>query len=193
MRLQLPPGSSTGSTSLLWTTLTDVPKDSFAPPWMSSQDPPAVLQDPAAAVDDLHRCVEHDAVEVQRADVLTARVGVVVVAERTMHRADAALLRRGPERRDLADAEGELSDHRRVLDPVDHLAQPVRIVAALDLDGLALLDGPGDRLGHLPGQPDSEHHPVDHDRPVRAVLDGGPRHLGPQRERSHHLAAPLDR
>src|ERR1019366_8528228 len=125
MRLQLPPGSSTGSTSLLWTTLTDVTKDSFAPPWMSSQDPPAVLQDPAPAV-----------------------------ADRAMHRADAALLRRGPERRDLADAEGELADHRRVLDAVDHLAQPVRIVTALDLDGLALLDGPGDRLRHLAGQPD---------------------------------------
>ena len=83
------------------------------------QHPFAVLQDPAAVVDDLHRGLEHDAVEVQRADVLAAGVGVVVVAQREVDGADATLLRRRPERRDLADAERELADHGRVLDALD--------------------------------------------------------------------------
>ncbi len=80
-----------------------------------------------------------------------------------------------------------------VLDALDHLAQPPGVVAALDLDGLAALDRPGDRLGDLARQADPEHHAVDDDVPTVCVLDGRERDLGPQRQRAHHLAALLDR
>src|SRR5207244_6569465 len=110
------------------------------------QRPLAVLEDEGAVVDDLHRRVQEDAVEVKRADVLPAGIRVVVVAEREVDGADPALLRGRSERCLLARAERELADDVGVLDAVDRLPQLLCLLAALDLHALAALERPRDRL-----------------------------------------------
>ena len=133
IRLQLPPGQRDRLD-----VLERDHRDRSCGLLLASQHPlrrPCRIQRPLSTI-----CIEASRTTPSRcsdADVLAARIGVVVVAERAVDGADAALLRRRAERRDLADAEGELADHRRVLDALDHLAQPARVVAALDLDRLA--------------------------------------------------------
>src|SRR5206468_12863275 len=104
---------------------------------------------------------------------------------------DAALLRRGSERRLLARAEGELADDVGIVDAVDRTDELVRLVSAFDLQALTAFERPADRLLHLTGKADAEHHAVDDSRTVREVLDRRVRDLRPQRDRAHHLAACL--
>ena len=79
-------------------------------------------------------------------DVLAARIRVVVVAERQVHRADATLLGGRPERCLVTRAERELADDLDVLDALDRLAQPLGLLAALDPHAPAALERPADRI-----------------------------------------------
>src|SRR5436190_10109204 len=125
--------------------------------------------------------------------VLPARIRVVVVPERKVDGADPALLRRRAERRLLARAESKLADDGCVLDALDHLAEPLRLLAALDLHAFTVLERPPDRLLYLPLEADAEHDAVNDGGAVREVLDRREGDLGPQRDRAHHLAARLVR
>ena len=125
--------------------------------------------------------------------VLAARVGVVVVAEREVDGADAALLRGRAERRLVARAEGELADDVAFSTPSIALRSRSASSPPSIFDALAALERPRDRLLHLALEADPEHDAVDDGRPVREVLDRRERDLGPERQRAHHLAARLDR
>src|SRR3989304_5180039 len=70
-----------------------------SPPGPRSQHPLPVPEDVGAVVDDPHGRVEEDAVEVERADVLPAGIGVVVVAQGKVDGTDPALLGRCAEGR----------------------------------------------------------------------------------------------
>src|SRR3989442_10312986 len=109
--------------------------ETWFPPWeraageRRSQNPLALSQDPRPVVDDLQARVEHDAGEVERADVLATGIGVVVVAECEVDGAEPALLRRRAERRPLARPERELADDVGSVNTGDHFTQPVGLGA----------------------------------------------------------------
>src|SRR5581483_4096883 len=119
MRLQLPRGSSIGSASSSERTVT------VTAPTRRHAGCTCRRRRSAASRSGTR-------LEVQRAVVSPAGIGVVVVAEREVDGADAPLLRRCAERRLLARAERELADHIRVLDTLDRPAQPLGLLAALD-------------------------------------------------------------